>query len=245
MKDFQILSENSAAPGRRTTFRRTFATARGSRDMEHAIDASRQLASARRRISGPGSGDEKSRCDIRHTRGARSDQGPQHRREARNSHAVEGSAAAAADRGRREHGGPGSGATAWRYRRAAQARDDGAGAAQLKKGTHRTGVNSGCQLGDSGAGWDSVSGGAVAVHVDVPVREEAVRVVLPRPHVQLVEGGERVAIRLGHEVEQLALERRLLAAAVADAVPHPLELDELDADEAHEAVAERLIDQRL
>src|SRR5262249_4941366 len=81
----------------------------------------------------------------------------------------------------------------------------------------------------------------LAGDVVVPVDERPVWIVTPRPHVQLEERSQVVAVRTPHELERLTLEHR---RGVVIAQPCLRIDDVLDADQAP-ANTGGLVDQRL
>src|SRR5262245_19236676 len=87
-----------------------------------------------------------------------------------------------------------------------------------------------------------------AGHLRVEVREAAERIALERPHVQLVERGESVAIGHADEIHEVTVDargRRRHLALLELRRPIVRELNELDTDQPEETVAERLVDERL
>src|SRR6185295_9500957 len=88
--------------------------------------------------------------------------------------------------------------------------------------------------------------GPVARHARVEVREVAERVVLECPHVQLIERGQAITIGRSDEIHELAVEargRRVDLMIRELGRPVVRELNELDANEAEEAIADRLVDE--
>jgi hypothetical protein len=82
----------------------------------------------------------------------------------------------------------------------------------------------------------------VAGNERVPIGEAPVRVVLPRPDVQFVKRRQSVAVRSADQVQQMPVQSRLASVL---GVPNFGDFDEFDADEAHPAAPQRLVDQRF
>src|SRR5215813_13774132 len=83
---------------------------------------------------------------------------------------------------------------------------------------------------------------AFAAHMIVPVHVSALRIVAPRPHVQLEKRIERKAIRRADELKVLTVERRRSAVVVLQIFLHVN--DVLDTDELT-LVSDWLVDQSL
>src|SRR5580704_4163227 len=83
---------------------------------------------------------------------------------------------------------------------------------------------------------------AFATHVIVPIHVGALRIVAPRPHVQLEKRIEVEAIGRADELKVLSVERRRYAFVVFE--PRRRVHDVLDADE-FALISDRLVNQRL
>src|SRR6185295_11416836 len=85
---------------------------------------------------------------------------------------------------------------------------------------------------------------AIAGHARIPVGEGPVRVVLPGPHVHLIERWQRISIGLWNEVGEMAVHRRGDARAVPSC-PFAREDEVLDAHETEGPRCTRLVDQHF
>src|SRR5262247_3646010 len=84
----------------------------------------------------------------------------------------------------------------------------------------------------------------VARDVRVPVRERPVRILLPRPHMQRVEGIQPEAVGAVEQMEQLTVQRRRSLPLVLG-LPLGLEDDEFGAGEPDPAVVGRFEQENL